>query len=108
MVYIAMETKYPSNVIDQTDENALDGFYKKAIDESLKAVNGELKSVKNIYYEDKPGKEYKSYFSEGKALMVYRYYFINDNFYSIGVITLPDKDENKGMRKFFDSFGIKE
>jgi len=108
MIYIAMETKYPPNVINQADENALSDFYIQAIDESLNAVNGELISIKDIYYNGKPGKEYRCSFSEGKALMVYRYYFINDNFYSIGVITSPNKDENKGMKKFFDSFGIKK
>ena len=108
MVYIAMETKYPSGVVDTGDTGALNSFYKKAIDGSLNSVNGELISINDVYYKDKPGKEYRCYFSEGKTLMVYRYFLINDNFYSFGVITLPEKDNNKGMTKFFDSFGIND
>ena len=108
MVYIAMETKYPSGVVDTGDTGALNSFYKKAIDGSLNSVNGELISINDVYYKDKLGKEYRCYFSEGKTLMVYRYFLIDDNFYSFGVITLPDKDNNKGMTKFFDSFGIND
>jgi hypothetical protein len=106
MVYIAMETKYPSGIVDTGDPVALNSLYKKAIDGSLNSVNGDLISINDVYYKDHPGKEYRCYFSEGNALMVYRYYFIDDNFYSLGVITLPEKDNNKGMTGFFDSFGI--
>lgn len=108
MVYIAMETKYPSGLVDQEDTDALNDFYRKAIDGSLNSVNGELISINDVFFKDKPGKEYRCYFSGDQALMVYRYFFIDDNFYSIGVITLPDKDKNKGMIKFFDSFRIKD
>jgi hypothetical protein len=107
MVYIAMETKYPSGVLELGDSDALNNFYEKAVDGSLNSVNGELISIHDVNYNDKPGKEYRCYISDGKALMVYRYFFIDDNFYSIGVITLPEKDKNKGMITFFDSFGIK-
>jgi hypothetical protein len=108
MVYIAMEAKYPSGMFDPGDSGELNTFYKKAIDGSINLVNGELISISDVFYRDKPGKEYRCYFSGGQALMVYRYFFINDNFYSIGVITLPEKDKNNGMIKFFDSFGIKD
>ena len=108
MVYVAMETKYPTNVIDKNYTDDLNAFYKKAIDSSLNSVNGELISIKDIYYNGMLGKEYRCYFSEGKALMVYRYYYIGDNFYSIGIITSPDKDKNEGMNNFFESFEIKE
>lgn len=108
MVYIAMETKYPSGVVQPGDTAELNIFYNKAIDGSLNSVNGELISVRDVYYRDNPGKEYRCYLSGGQALMVYRYFFIDDNFYSIGVITLPEKDNNKGMTGFFDSFGIKD
>jgi hypothetical protein len=108
LVYIAMETKYPSGVIEPGDKDALNIFYQKAIDGSLNSVNGKLISIDDIYYKGSLGKEYRCHVSGGQALMVYRYFFIDDNFYSLGVITLPDKDHNKNMTSFFDSFGIKE
>jgi hypothetical protein len=108
MIYIAMETKYPSGVVDPGDTDALNGLYEKAIDGSINSVNGELISIDDIYYKDNLGKEYRCYFSEGNALMVYRYFFIDDSFYSFGVITLPERDKNEGMTAFFDSFGIKD
>ena len=108
MVYIAMETKYPPNVIDQNNTYELNGFYKKSIDASLNATNGELISINDIYYKGNLGKEYKSYLAEGKVLSVYRCYFIHDSFYIMGVMTSPEKDKNKEMKNFFESFKIRE
>jgi hypothetical protein len=77
MVYIAMETKYPSGVVDPGDTETLNTFYLKAIDSSLKSVNGELVSMTDIYYKNRLGKEYRCHLSEGNVLMVYRYFYID-------------------------------
>lgn len=108
LVYVAMETKYPTNVIKPNDTYGLNTFYKKSIDGSLNSVNGELISINDIYYNDNLGKEYRCYFSEGKALMVYRIFYIDNRLYSFGVITTPDNDKNKMMNKFLDSFKIQK
>lgn len=107
LVYIAMETKYPAGAVDQEDTTALNTFYEKAIDGSLNSVNGEFISMEDIYFNNNPGKEFRCYVSDGNALMVYRYFLVDNSFYSFGVITLPEKDRNEGMIAFFDSFGIK-
>ena len=60
MVYIAMETKYPSGIVDTGDPVALNSLYKKAIDGSLNSVNGDLISINDVYYKDHPGKEYRN------------------------------------------------
>lgn len=106
MVYVALETKYPIKVIDQDDTYSLNTFYKNSIDGSLNSVSGQLISINDIYYNGKLGKEFRCYFSEGKALMVYRLFYINESFYTYGIITLPNKDKNKAMNKFFGSFKI--
>lgn len=106
MVYVAMETKYPESAADQDDTYSLNVFYKKSIDGSLASINGELISITDIYYEKKLGKEFKCYFSEGKALVVYHIYYIDDTLYSFGVITTPEKDNNKKMEKYFESFKL--
>lgn len=108
LVYVGMETKYPTNSINQNDTYALNSFYKKAIDGSLASVNGELISINDIFYDGKLGKEYKCYFKAGKILMVYRIFYINDYVYSFGVLTLPERDNNNSMKRFFDSFKIKQ
>lgn len=108
LVYVAMETKYPTNVIKSNDTYGLNNFYKKSIDGSLNSVNGELISINDIYYNDNLGKEFRCYFSEGKGLMVYRIYYINNRLYSFGVMTTPDNDKNKMMNKFLDSFKIQK
>lgn len=108
LVYIAMETKYPSQVADQNDLYVLNSFYKKSIDGAITSVNGELISINDIYYNGKLGKEFRCYFSGGKALMVYRVFLIGNSMYMTGVVTLPDKDKNREMNKFLESFKIKE
>lgn len=106
LAYVAMETKYPTNVIMPTDAYGLNAFYKNSIDGSLNSVNGELISIVDIYYNENLGKEYRCYFSEGKFLMVYRIFYIDYRLYSFGVITTPDNDKNKTMIKFLESFKI--
>lgn len=106
MVYIAMETRYPEGTVNTTNSYELNALYKKSIDASLTAVNGELISITDIDFNGKPGKEYKCYFSGGEALMVYRILYFDQKLYTIGVITLPSKDNNKAMKEFFKSFKI--
>ena len=81
-------------------------FYKKCIDNSLQSVNGELISISDVFYNNKPGKEYKSYFSKGEFLIVYRVFYIDEFLYSFGVITYPNKDNNRKISEFFNSFRI--
>ena len=106
LLYIAMETKYPSQVANQNDLHALNAFYKKSIDGSINSVNGVLISIDDIYYHDKLGKEFRVSFSDGKTLMVYRVLYVGNSMYMIGVITSPDKDKNIEMNKYFESFRI--
>lgn len=106
-VYMAMETEYPNKIIDENNPDEVSAYYKKSIDGAINSVNGTLVSVNDIYYNGKPGKEFRCSISEGKILMVYRVFYINHRAYSLGVLTLPNNDKNKAMMKFFDSFEIK-
>lgn len=106
LVYIAMQTKYTQSVVDQNDKYNLNLYYKKSVDNSLASVSGDLISLTDIYLDNKMGKEFKCYYAQGKALMVYRIFYINDVFYSFGVITIPEKDNNQAMNKFLSSFQL--
>ncbi len=106
IVYIALQTKYPTKVVNQDDIYELNKFYKKSIDSSLQSVNGDLISINDIFYNNKLGKEYKCYYSKGEYLMVYHVFLVDDVLYSQGVITYPSKDNNKAMLDFFKSFKI--
>ncbi|MCK9627847.1 MAG: hypothetical protein M0R37_04560 [Bacteroidales bacterium] len=72
----------------------------------MESVNGELISINDVFYNNIPGKEYKCYFSKGEFLMVYRVFYIDDFLYSLGVLTYPNKDKNREMSDFFNSFRI--
>lgn len=105
-VYMAMETEYPNKIIDENNPDELSAYYKKSIDGAINSVNGKLVSVNDIYYNGKPGKEFRCSISNGEILMVYRVFYINHRAYSLGVLALPNNDKNKAMMKFFDSFEI--
>ena len=83
-----------------------DRFYKKAIDGSLAAVNGELISIDDVYYDSYLGKEYRFYYAGGQILMVYRLFYVDGSLYQHGVITDPKKDKNESMNRFFKSFKL--
>lgn len=106
MVYIAMETKYPENAINQDDNYALNTFYSKAIEGSLSSLNGELISINDIHYNGKLGKEYKCYYLDGQFIVIYRIFYIDDGLYALGVITKSQNDNNEAMNSFFKSFKI--
>ena len=106
LVYVSLQTKYPTKVVNQDDIYELNKFYKKCIDNSLLSVNGELISINDVLYNNKPGKEYRCYFSKGEFLIVYRFFYIDEFLYSLGVITYPNKDNNRKMSDFFNSFRI--
>lgn len=106
IVYVSLQTKYPKKVVNQDDIYELNKFYKKCIDNSLQSVSGELISINDVFYNNRLGKEYKCYFSKGEFLMVYRVFYIDEFLYSLGVITYPNKDSNKKMSDFFNSFRI--
>jgi len=106
IAYVSLQTKYPTKVVNQDEIYELNKFYKKCIDNSLQSVNGELISINDVFYKNRLGKEYKCYFSKGEFLMVYRVFYIDEYLYSLGVITYPNKDNNRRMSDFFNSFRI--
>lgn len=106
LIYISTEVTYPNAFLDEGDVYALNNLYKNSINGSLEAVNGELISIDDIYYDSYLGKEYKCYYAGGKALMIFRVFYINGRLYQHGIITDPQKDNNKDMKKFFKSFKL--
>jgi hypothetical protein len=106
MVYVALETKYQEKIIDKNDTYALNVFYANSINNALNSVGGTIISIHDIYYNENPGKEFRCYYSEGKAIMVYRLFYIDEILYNLGVMTLPENDKNKAMNKYFQSFKI--
>jgi len=106
LVYVASETKYPEKIIDKNDPYALNTLYANSINQSLSSVSGTIISIADIDYNGNPGKEFRCYYLEGKAIMVYRLFYIDETLYNFGVITLPENEKNKAMNKFFQSFQI--
>lgn len=107
LFYIAEEKKYPIGSINMDDTTAIDMIYKDGIQSAISSSNGELKSVADITYGDIPGKEFKIYIKEQEVLGVYHLFFVNNNMYILGVMSLPENDDNEDMQNFFESFEVK-
>lgn len=106
LVFISLQTNYPQQAADENDPISLNALYKRSIDGSLSAVNAELISILDIEYQEWAGKEFKAYITQSNLLMVYRLFYIDNNMYSLGVITFPENDNNEEMEYFFNSFKI--
>ncbi len=107
LAFMAAQVRYPPNVIDVSSPQSLNTFYGKSIQGSIKSLNAEFVSVVDISYQKHPGKEYRCQLMDGKALCVYRIFFINDHLYTVGVITTHENDKNASLVKFLDSFQLK-
>lgn len=105
-LYMASEIKYPTNSVNTDSNNEYNKFLMNSIYGSVNAVNGELISVLDVEYADKPGKEFKISISDGKLILKYRVFYINDVLYSLGVMTDAKEDENNSMNSFLNSFKI--
>ncbi|MGE4434470.1 MAG: hypothetical protein AB7D40_10725 [Bacteroidales bacterium] len=106
-LYIASETMYPRSVVDVSDSYRLNAFYMESIHHSMESVNGDLISVQNVYYKEHLGKEYRCYFSEGKAILIHRIFFIDDCMYMFGVATAAENENNEAMMTFLKSFDVR-
>jgi len=104
--YMVGETAYPKDAVSNLEGYELDKFYIESINGSLNSVNGTLISLNNIQYEDYVGKEFKCSISEGSFVLIYRLFLINNQLYTIGVMTTPEELNNNLLTSFFDSFKI--
>ena len=107
MLYMASEVKYPSNTINTANKYEYNNFLIKSINGSVNAVNGELISILDIEHGIMSGKEFKMYISNGKIILKYQMFYINDTLYTLGVMSDAMKDENDKMSTFFKSFKLK-
>ena len=106
LVYLVNFTTYPDSLVNSDDTAKLSGFYRGSIDGAVNNVQGKLLSEKEIELGKFSGREVKIDFQQGRAIINMRIFLIHNNMYMVQTITETKKDNNKAMKRFFDSFQL--
>lgn len=107
LVYGAMTTVYPEELAKQIKDTAfIRGIFDGAVKGGVNSVKGKLISQKNIQFQGYPGREVKIDFQNGLAVIRMRIYMVNTWMYTLQIITLTEKDENKSIYRFMNSFKL--
>lgn len=81
----------------------MDPLFTNSVNGMAKNVQGTVKSIKTITYNEFPGREAKVDV-QGKAIITARLYLIHNRLYMIMVFSATGKDDNADVAKFLDSF----
>lgn len=107
LVYGAMTTVYPDALAKQIQDTPfIRGIFDGAVKGGINSVNGKLISQKDIQFQGYPGREVKIDFQNGLAVIRMRMYMVKNWMYTLQTITLTEKDENKSIYRFMNSFKL--
>jgi hypothetical protein len=98
---------YPDSLINSNKKELLQGFFRNSIDGAIKNVDGKLISESEIELNGFPGREVKIDYGNGLAIIFLRLYLVKNNVYFVQTITQTAKDGNADVRKFHQSFKLK-
>lgn len=107
LVYGVMVTKYPDSLAKAAGSKAfINGFFDGAIKGSVNSVNGKLLSEKDIELDGYPGREIRIDFQNGLAVIRMRIYMVKKLMFTLQTISYTEKDGNKSMYRFLESFRL--
>src|SRR5665213_3356589 len=106
LAYILTETEYPDSVMNSDKTDQLDAFFQKSIDGVVNKFHGKLLSESKTAIDGYPGREVKLDLQNGKAVMNIRFFLVKNRMYILETITTAEKDSNKSIEKFMNSFEI--
>ncbi|WP_196884906.1 hypothetical protein [Aureivirga sp. CE67] len=102
-VYQTLYSEYPKKFAKEVSQ---DVFFKGMIDGAKKELGGEILSQKEISYEGYPGRDIKFSFMDGLGVFSMRVYLIENEMYTMQVISSGENQDSKLKDKFFDSFKL--
>jgi hypothetical protein len=107
IAYLLTTAEYITD-ITQSEGFDLEQYFESQIENSLSGRQSTLVSKKRLNQSGMESMEWVETF-RGDALLVHQRIFLVENqLYNVGVITIADKDNNKSMLQFLDSFSEKE
>lgn len=109
LIYSVTSSEYPKAHIEaHIKHDNLETFFRNSIDGMVNNVQGKLISESKINLGKFQGREYKVDFKNGLAIIKNRTYLVGNKVYFIQTITKTEKDNNKSIEKFMNSFTIKK
>ncbi len=106
LAYILTETEYPDSLINSDNKDKLDAFFKNSIDGIANNFHGKLMSESKTEIKGFPGRQVKLGIQQGKSIINIRLYLVKNRMYMLEIITAADKDYNRSINKFMNSFEI--
>ncbi len=109
LIYSVSSSEYPKEHIEShIKHDNLKTFFKNSIDGMVNNVKGKLISESIIKLDNFQGREIKIDFKDGLAIIKTRIYLVRNTVYFLQTITKTEKENNKLISKFMDSFTIKK
>ncbi len=106
LVYMVNHSEYPDSLVHSDMKEFLPEFFRGAIDGAVGNVHGKLLSEKIIQLGKYPGREVRIDFKNGLAVICIRVYLVENSLYMLQTITETNKDFNKSIKQFMNSFEL--
>lgn len=97
---------YPEGAVHSDSTELLDEFFEETIKESAFSVDGEVRYVENLHYNDYPGRFWRVDYLKGEVVIKSKAFVVANRFYVIQVVILKDKSVNPDATKFLDGFKL--
>lgn len=104
LVYMAMYVDYPPEQVSSDYKDKVPEFFRNAVNGAVNNVKGTLLSEKDVEINGYPGKQTQIVYQNGVIIINMLQYLVGSRTYILQVITLKEKQGNKSITKFFESF----
>ena len=105
-IYTVAVTHYPKDFEIDSQPQSINSYYNRTINEYIKTIGGQLKTMNASSLLGIPSKEFTCYLMDSKAELHAQFLFVDRKLFMIFVIAKPDKDIKAERDKFFNSFKL--
>jgi hypothetical protein len=102
--YVVNYCDYPKGTFPTDSTELMNEFMTETVNESVKAVGGNLTYQSDINLLTHKGKIWRVQYNGDRALIKSKCFLINDRFYLIQTMMKKEKSMNPSADKFLDSF----
>ena len=106
LVYMAMYVDYPPEQVSSDYKDKVPEFFRNAVNGAVNNVKGTLLSEKDAEINGYPGKQIQIGYQNGAVIINMLQYLVGNRTYILQVITPKEKQGNKSITKFFESFKL--
>ncbi|NNF20597.1 MAG: hypothetical protein HKN67_01545 [Saprospiraceae bacterium] len=106
VAYVLSYCDYPVGTIHSDSLLLIPDFFNATIDESILSLDGELVYSDEDYWVEYPGRIWKVAYQDGRMMVKNKSYLVKNRLYTIQVYTLKEKDRNRDINRYLDSFKL--